>query len=52
MIITTIPVILGDGIPLFGRVENDIQLTHLHTRVFDFGFVQSTYRVNGEERAG
>ncbi|MCU7795809.1 MAG: dihydrofolate reductase family protein [Candidatus Thiodiazotropha sp. (ex Myrtea spinifera)] len=43
--ITVIPVILGDGIPLFGPLENDIHLAHIHTHVFDFGFVQTTYSV-------
>jgi len=43
--VTVIPVILGSGIPLFGSTENDIDLTHVHTTVFDFGFVQTTYSV-------
>lgn len=43
--ITTIPVIIGEGIPLFGSVTNDIHLTHTSTTAFDFGFVQSTYAV-------
>ena len=46
MIITTIPVLLGDGIPLFGPLEKDVQLTHVATTAFDFGFVQSTYVIN------
>ncbi len=41
--LTAIPVILGDGIPLFGSIENDIRLTHVRTTAFDFGFVQTTY---------
>jgi dihydrofolate reductase len=43
--ITTIPVILGDGIPLFAPIGKDIKLTHVRTNVFDFGFVQTTYTV-------
>jgi dihydrofolate reductase len=43
--LTTIPVILGDGIPLFTSVHKDIKLTHMRTNVFDFGFVQTTYSV-------
>lgn len=46
--VTVIPVILGEGIPLFGSVEDDIQLTHVRTTAFDFGFVQSTYTVDNE----
>jgi len=43
--LTVIPVILGDGIPLFGSVERDIKLTHIRTTTYDFGFVQTTYTV-------
>lgn len=43
--VTVIPVILGDGIPLFGPLGKDVNLTHVHTTVFDFGFVQTTYSV-------
>jgi len=41
--VTVIPVILGDGIPLFGSLDKELQLTHVHTTAFDFGFVQTTY---------
>ena len=43
--VTVIPVIIGDGIPLFGSIEKDISLTHVCTTAFDFGFVQTTYSV-------
>ena len=43
--VTTIPVIIGEGIPLFGPVTNDIHLSHLTTTVFDFGFIQTRYCV-------
>jgi len=43
--VTVIPVILGGGIPLFGSIDNDIQLTHVRTTAFGFGFVQTTYSV-------
>ena len=45
--ITTIPVILGRGIPLFGRLDRDIALKHVSTTSYEFGFVQSTYDVVG-----
>ena len=45
--ITTIPVILGGGIPLFGRLDRDIALKHVSTTSYDFGFVQSTCDVVG-----
>jgi len=44
--ITIIPVVLGDGIPLFAPMKKDITLTHLRTTAYEFGFVQSTYSVN------
>ena len=48
IIVTTIPVLLGDGIPLFVQLDKDILLIHSHTRIFDFGFVQTTYSVRNE----
>ena len=45
IIITTIPIILGAGKPLFGPLPGDVALEHGSTRSFDFGFVQSKYRV-------
>ena len=43
--ITTIPVLLGAGLPLFGPLAQDVQLTHLQTSTFPFGFVQTRYEV-------
>jgi dihydrofolate reductase len=43
--ITTIPVVLGDGLPLFGPMEDDLKLTHVGTRAYEFGFVQTIYQV-------
>jgi dihydrofolate reductase len=43
--ITVIPIILGSGIPLFGATGDDINLRHLATKNYDFGFVQLTYEV-------
>jgi dihydrofolate reductase len=43
--ITTIPVILGDGISLFGPLEKEIRLVHVKTVAHDFGFVQTTYAI-------
>ena len=43
--VTVIPIILGDGIPLFGPIGKDIGLKHVRTTAFDFGFVQTTYSV-------
>lgn len=43
--ITVVPVLLGAGITLFGPLSADLQLAHVATRAYAFGFVQSTYRV-------
>ena len=43
--ITSVPVALGDGIPLFGPMEKDLKLIHVSTRAYDFGFVQTTYQM-------
>lgn len=47
MIVTRIPVLLGEGIPLFGPTNGDIALAHLRTRAFGSGLVQSHYRLWG-----
>jgi len=44
--ITRIPILLGDGIPLFGALGRDIKLQHVETKVYPNSFVQSRYRIN------
>lgn len=43
--ITWVPVLIGAGIPLFGATDRDIRLTHIATRQFASGLVQSEYEV-------
>lgn len=43
--ITLIPVLLGSGRPLFGPLAQDVELTLLRERSWDFGFVQLTYEI-------
>ena len=43
--ITTAPVLIGQGRPLFGTLPQDIALLHQATRAFPSGLVQSTWRV-------
>lgn len=43
--ITVIPVILGEGIPLFGKLPADISLKHASTKTYPFGFVQNRYAI-------
>ena len=45
IIITRIPILLGDGIPLFGPLQQDIKLRHVETRAFADGNVQCEYDV-------
>jgi dihydrofolate reductase len=45
MVITRIPVLLGEGLPLFGSLPGDIALGHQGTRSFPSGLVQSRYEV-------
>lgn len=43
--ITTAPVLIGQGRPLFGTLPKDIPLRHKATRSFPSGIVQSTWAV-------
>ena len=43
--ITRVPVLIGEGIPLFGSVPRDIQLQHISTRQYQSGLVTSEYEV-------
>ena len=45
MIITRVPVLIGQGIPLFGELDADVRLRHVRTRDFSNGLVQSEYLV-------
>jgi dihydrofolate reductase len=47
LVITRVPVLLGDGIPLFGTLPHDVRLRHVATRPFPSGLVQSEYVVAG-----
>jgi dihydrofolate reductase len=43
--ITRVPVLIGEGIPLFGSLPHDIQLRHVATRHYPSGLVTSEYQV-------
>jgi dihydrofolate reductase len=47
LIITRVPVLIGTGIPLFGALPRDILLTHVATRQYAGGLVQSEYLIGG-----
>ena len=43
--ITRVPVLIGDGIPLFGKLKRDVRLRHLATQQYASGLVKSEYEV-------
>ncbi len=45
IIITTVPILIGKGIPLFGVLKEDKKLKLLETKHYTNGFVQSKYSV-------
>jgi dihydrofolate reductase len=45
MVITRLPVLIGEGIPLFGTLGKDVRLKHVSTRVIGDAAVQSIYEV-------
>ena len=46
MTITTIPILLGEGLPLFGKLEKDVRLDLIKSESFKNGFVQNKYMVS------
>lgn len=45
LIVTRVPVLIGQGIPLFGPLTRDILVRHVGTRQYAGGLVQSEYEV-------
>lgn len=45
LIITRVPVLIGDGIPLFGALPHDIHLRHVGTQSYASGLVKTEYEV-------
>jgi dihydrofolate reductase len=45
LIITRVPVLIGEGIPLFGTLPRDVRLRHVATRHYASGLVQSEYEI-------
>ena len=43
--VTRVPVLIGEGIPLFGPVPGDIKLRHVRSRSYPGGLVQSVYEL-------
>jgi dihydrofolate reductase len=45
--ITRVPVLIGEGIPLFGSLPRDVRLRHVATTPYASGLVKSEYEVVG-----
>lgn len=43
--LTQIPILIGEGLSLFGTLDADIDLEHLDTNTFPSGLVTSCYRI-------
>jgi dihydrofolate reductase len=44
--VTRVPVLIGEGIPLFGSLSGDIRLNHIATTSYKTGLVKSEYSVD------
>jgi dihydrofolate reductase len=45
LIITRVPVLIGQGIPLFSNLPRDVRLRHVATQAYASGLVKSEYQV-------
>jgi dihydrofolate reductase len=45
LVITRVPVLVGEGIPLFGSLPHDVKLRHLSTQTYASGLVKSEYEI-------
>jgi dihydrofolate reductase len=45
LIITRVPVLIGQGIPLFGSLPRDVKLRHIRTQSYPSGLVQTEYDI-------
>jgi dihydrofolate reductase len=45
IVVTRVPVLIGDGIPLFGSLPGDVRLRHVLTTAYASGLVKSEYEV-------
>jgi dihydrofolate reductase len=43
LIVTRIPILLGDGIPLFGKLDSPLRFTHKNTEIYQQGLIKSHY---------
>lgn len=43
--LTTIPILLGEGKSLFGKIDKEIQLQLIESKPYSFGVVQTKYKI-------
>jgi dihydrofolate reductase len=46
--ITRVPILIGEGIPLFAALPRDLKLRHVRTQQYASGFVKTEYEVLSE----
>lgn len=51
LVVTRVPVLIGEGIPLFGSLPRDVKLRHMTTIAYKSGLVKTEYEVLGSESA-
>ena len=44
LIVTRVPVLIGQGIPLFGPLDRDVDWEHVATKTYPGGLVKTSYR--------
>jgi dihydrofolate reductase len=49
--ITRVPVLIGEGIPLFASLPHDIRLRHIATKSYPSGLVSSEYEILGIKKS-
>jgi dihydrofolate reductase len=45
LVVTRVPVLIGEGIPLFGTLPHDVRLHHVATQHYPSGLVKSEYHI-------
>jgi dihydrofolate reductase len=45
LVITRVPVLIGEGVPLFGSLPRDLRLRHIATQHYTSGLVKSEYEI-------
>jgi dihydrofolate reductase len=46
LVVTRVPVLIGEGIPLFGALPRDVRLRHVATQHYASGLVKSEYEIS------